>query len=135
MVDIDEILAAAIRTVWLQVDGPESRSHYHVEVESAQRVRAALEREGVIITQARPMPEAAAPKEEEGRKDAGDVVDNIDARQKVRCLEEKKGEASISENWNVVSFWVKLFAFSGLLMAQFAGWAESLGRVDGYRKI
>jgi hypothetical protein len=35
------------------------------------------------------MPEAAAPKEEEGRKDAGDVVDNIDARQKVRCLEEK----------------------------------------------
>jgi hypothetical protein len=89
MVDIDEILAAAIRTVWLQVDGPESRSHYHVEVESAQRVRAALEREGFIITQARPMPEAAAPKEEEGRKDAGDVVDNIDARQKVRCPEEK----------------------------------------------
>ena len=65
MVDIDEILAAAIRTVWLQVDGPESRSHYHVEVERAQRVRAALEPEGVIITQARPMPEAAAPKEEE----------------------------------------------------------------------
>src|SRR4030081_2719768 len=112
MVDIDEILAAAIRTVWLQVDGPESRSHYHVEVESAQRVRAALEREGVIITQARPMPEAAAPKEEEGRKDVGDVVDNIDGRQKVRCLEEKKQrQASISENWNVVSFWVKLFAF------------------------
>ena len=91
MVDIDEILAAVIRTVWLQVDGPESRSHYHVEVESAQRVRAALEREGVIITHARPMPESAAPKEEEGRKDdAGDVVDNIDGRQKVRCLEEKK---------------------------------------------
>ena len=89
MVDIDEILAAAIRTVWLQVDSPESRSHYHVEVESAQRVRAALEREGVIITQARPMPEAAAPKEEEGRKDVGVVVDNIDGRQKVRCLEEK----------------------------------------------
>jgi hypothetical protein len=70
------------------------------------------------------------------RKDVGDVVDNIDGRQKVRCLEEKKQrEASISENWNVVSFWVKLFAFSGLLMAQVAGWAESLGRVDGYRKI
>ena len=89
MVDIDEILAAAIRTVWLQVDGPELRSHYLVEVERAQRVRAALEREGVIITHARPMPEAAAPTEEEVRKDAGDVVDNIDARQKVRCLEEK----------------------------------------------
>jgi len=89
MVDIDEILAAAIRTVWLQVDGPESRSHYHVEVERAQRVRAALEREGVIITQARPMPEAAAPKEEEVGKMRVTLSTNIDAHQKVRCLEEK----------------------------------------------
>ena len=46
MVDIDEILAAAIRTAWLQVSGPESRSAHHIEV--ARYVRAALEREGII---------------------------------------------------------------------------------------
>jgi hypothetical protein len=60
MVDIDELLAAAIRTVCLQVDGPESRSHHRVEVETARRVRAALQREDVVITQSRAMPEAAA---------------------------------------------------------------------------
>ena len=59
MVDIDELLAAAIRTVCLQVDGPESRSHHRVEVETARRVRA-LQREDVVITQSRAMPEAAA---------------------------------------------------------------------------
>jgi aspartate aminotransferase-like enzyme len=48
MVDIDEILAAAIRTAWLQISGPESRSAHHIEV--ARYVRAALEREGIIIT-------------------------------------------------------------------------------------
>jgi hypothetical protein len=50
MVDIEEIMAAAIRTVWLQVDGPASRSGYYLEVERARRVRAAIEREGIIIT-------------------------------------------------------------------------------------
>ena len=54
MVDIDEILAAAIRTAWLQVNGPESRPPHHIEVETARYVRAALEREGVIITSPRP---------------------------------------------------------------------------------
>lgn len=58
MVDIDEILAAAIRTALLQVDGPAPRSHHRIEVVTARRVRAVLEREGVIITQAHPMPEA-----------------------------------------------------------------------------
>jgi len=52
MVDIDEILAAAIRTAWLQIAGPESRSAHHIEV--ARYVRAALEREGIIITSPRP---------------------------------------------------------------------------------
>jgi hypothetical protein len=60
MVDIDEILAEAIRNVWLQVDGPESRSPHHVEVAAARYVRTALERKGIIITPSRPMPEAAA---------------------------------------------------------------------------
>jgi hypothetical protein len=60
MVDIDEVLAAAIRTVSLQVEGPGSRSHYYVEIERARRVRAVLESEGVIITHTRPLPEAGA---------------------------------------------------------------------------
>ena len=60
MVDIDEILAAAIRTAWLEISGPESRSPHHIEVETARRVRSALEREGIIITPSRPMPETAA---------------------------------------------------------------------------
>ena len=54
MVDIDEILAAAIRTAWLQVNGPEYRSAHYIEVEIARFVRAALEREGIIITSSRP---------------------------------------------------------------------------------
>ena len=60
MVDIDEILAAAIRKVWLQVGGPESRPQPHIEVEAARRIRTALEREGIIITTSRPLPEAPA---------------------------------------------------------------------------
>jgi hypothetical protein len=56
---IDDILAAAIRTVWLQVDAPASQAGYHLEIERARRVRAALECEGVVITH-RPMPEASA---------------------------------------------------------------------------
>jgi hypothetical protein len=56
MVDIDEILAAAIRTAWLEISGPESRSPHHIEVVTARRVRHALEREGIIITPSRPMP-------------------------------------------------------------------------------
>jgi hypothetical protein len=59
MVDIDEILAKAIRNVWLQVNGPEPRARYRLEVEAARRVREALEREGIIITPSRPMPESA----------------------------------------------------------------------------
>jgi hypothetical protein len=55
MVDINEILATAIRTAWLQVNGPESRSVHHIEV--ARYVRAALEREGIIITSSRSIPE------------------------------------------------------------------------------
>jgi len=58
MVDIDEILAAAIRTVWLEISGPEFRSPHHIEVQTARRVRYALERAGIIIAPSRPMPEA-----------------------------------------------------------------------------
>ena len=57
MVDIDGILAAAIRTVWLQVDDPESPPPCQIEVETARRVRIALEREGIIMSPSRPMPE------------------------------------------------------------------------------
>ncbi|MGO9238298.1 MAG: hypothetical protein ACLP4V_30980 [Methylocella sp.] len=70
MVDIDEILAGAIRTAWLEISGPESRSPHDIEVYTARRVRHALEREGIIITPSRPMPEAAAPKEAEGSQHA-----------------------------------------------------------------
>jgi hypothetical protein len=59
MIDIDEILAAAIRNALLQVNGPAPRSQFRVEVETARRIRAALEREGIIITPSRPMPSAA----------------------------------------------------------------------------
>jgi hypothetical protein len=54
MVDIDEILAGAIRTAWLEISGPESRPPHHTEVETARRIRQALEREGIIITRSRP---------------------------------------------------------------------------------
>jgi uncharacterized protein YjbJ (UPF0337 family) len=47
--------------------------------------------------------------------------DKIIGHQKVRCVEQKQREASISEIWGVVSFWTKLFAFSWLLMVQVAG--------------
>ena len=60
MIDIDKILAAAIRNALLQVNGPAPRSQFRVEVETARRIRAALEREGIIITPSRPMPDAAA---------------------------------------------------------------------------
>jgi hypothetical protein len=39
MVDIDEILAAAIRTAWLQVNGPASQSPHQIEVETAEFAR------------------------------------------------------------------------------------------------
>ena len=58
MIDIEAILAAAIQNALLQVNGPAPRSQFRVEVETARRIRVALEREGVIITEARPMPEA-----------------------------------------------------------------------------
>jgi hypothetical protein len=58
MVDIDEILATAIRNALLQVNSLAPRPLYRIEVATAQRIRAALEREGVIITEARPLPEA-----------------------------------------------------------------------------
>jgi hypothetical protein len=56
MVDIDKILTAAIR----QVDCPELSWHHRIEVEIIQCVRAALEREGIIVTPSRPMPDAVA---------------------------------------------------------------------------
>jgi hypothetical protein len=54
MVDFDEILAAAIRTAWLQVNGPEPRLPYQIEAETVRRVRAALDREGILFTPSRP---------------------------------------------------------------------------------
>jgi hypothetical protein len=57
MVDIDGILVAAIRTMWPQVDGPESPPRCQIEVETARRVRIALEREGIIMALSRPTPE------------------------------------------------------------------------------
>jgi hypothetical protein len=54
MVDIDEILATAVRTAWLQVNGSGSWLPHQIEVETARRVRAALESEGIIITPSRP---------------------------------------------------------------------------------
>jgi hypothetical protein len=56
MIDIDEILAAAIRNALQQVNGPAPQSQFRVEVETARRIRVALEREGIIITPSRPMP-------------------------------------------------------------------------------
>jgi hypothetical protein len=50
MVEIDRILASVIRSVWLQVDGPESPSPCQIEVEIARRVRIALEHEGIMKT-------------------------------------------------------------------------------------
>ena len=47
MTDIDEVLAAAIRTTFLQLNGPASRLPQHIEMAIAQRIRAALEQEGV----------------------------------------------------------------------------------------
>jgi hypothetical protein len=49
MVDIDEVIATAIRTAWLQVNGPASQSHHQIEVETARRIREAREREGIIL--------------------------------------------------------------------------------------
>jgi hypothetical protein len=57
MVDIDKILTAAIR----QVDCPELSWHHRIEVEIVQCVRAALEREGIIVTPSRPSTQAPAP--------------------------------------------------------------------------
>jgi hypothetical protein len=57
MVEIDRILAAAIRSVWLQVDGPGSPSPFRIEVGIARRVRIALEREGIMMTPSRQTPE------------------------------------------------------------------------------
>ncbi|WGJ16047.1 hypothetical protein QEV83_07320 [Methylocapsa sp. D3K7] len=59
MIDIDEVLAAAIRTTFLQLNGPASRLPQHIEVAIAQRIRAALEQEGVIVAPARRIPSAA----------------------------------------------------------------------------
>jgi hypothetical protein len=59
MIDIDEILAAAIRNALQQVTGPAPQSQFRVEVETARRIRVALERE-IIITPSRPMPPDAA---------------------------------------------------------------------------
>ena len=53
MTDIDDVLAAAIRTTFLQLNGPAPRLPQHIELAIAQRIRAALEQEGVIVTSAR----------------------------------------------------------------------------------
>ena len=58
MVDFDEILAAAIRTAWLQVNGPEPRLPYQIEAETVRRIRAALESEGIIVSPSRPSTQA-----------------------------------------------------------------------------
>jgi hypothetical protein len=58
MVNIDEILAAAIRAVWLHIDGPASLSRYPVEGETTRRVCAAFERD-VTITEASQCPRLA----------------------------------------------------------------------------
>jgi hypothetical protein len=57
MVEIDEILAAAIQAARLQINSLGSRSHHHIDVETARQVRVELEREGIIITPSRPLPE------------------------------------------------------------------------------
>ncbi|HEY8006674.1 MAG TPA: hypothetical protein VIE66_07755 [Methylocella sp.] len=59
MTDIDEVLAAAIRTTFLQLNGPASRLPQHIEMAIAQRIRAALEQEGVLVIPARRLPSAA----------------------------------------------------------------------------
>jgi len=70
MADIDEILADAIRTTWLQMNGPDSRLPHHIEMAIARRVRAALEREGVLITPSRRLPGTGASKETHGNQHA-----------------------------------------------------------------
>lgn len=56
-----------------------------------------------------------------------DMGSRQDGRKKSRILKpdsfpgRKLREASMSENWAVVSFWVKLWAFCWLLAAQLAG--------------
>jgi hypothetical protein len=59
MIDIDEVLAAAIRTTFLQLNGPASRLPQHIEMAIAQRIRAALEQEGVLVIPARRLSGAA----------------------------------------------------------------------------
>jgi hypothetical protein len=54
MVDIDKIIITAFRTAWLQVIGPAGNSPRQIEVETARRIREALEREGIVITPSRP---------------------------------------------------------------------------------
>ena len=65
MTDIDEVLAAAIRTTFLQLNGPASRLPQHIEMAIAQRIRAALEQEGVIVT---PRAEYQAPRNQTRQK-------------------------------------------------------------------
>jgi hypothetical protein len=52
VVNIDEIPAAAIRAVWLHIDGPALLSLYRVEGKTTRRVCAALKRDSVVITEA-----------------------------------------------------------------------------------
>jgi hypothetical protein len=60
MIDIDQILAAAIRNALLQVNGPAPQSQFRFEVETARRIRVALECEGIIIASSRPMSDAVS---------------------------------------------------------------------------
>lgn len=54
MADIDDILASAIRNVWLETGKPSTRAGYYLEIEKARRIRAAIESEGLIIIHAPP---------------------------------------------------------------------------------
>ena len=70
MADIDEILADAIRTTWLQMNGPELGVPNHIEMAIARRIRAALEREGVIIAPSHRLPGTGTSKETHGNQHA-----------------------------------------------------------------
>jgi hypothetical protein len=60
MVDIDEILAAAIRNALQQFNGPAPRLPYQIEAETVRRIRAALESEGINVSPSQPSTQAPA---------------------------------------------------------------------------
>ncbi|QBR72160.1 hypothetical protein CU048_13765 [Beijerinckiaceae bacterium] len=86
--------------------------------------------EGIMNAQAQPRPKASTFKEAKVKKDADRLLQS-DVDKDITYLQARLGaepeDAPISENWDIVRFWMKLFAFSGLLMAQFAG--VMMGRI------